>query len=108
MHLCAAECAADSFSSMNSVQQCVEHCTRDVNRGQNYVQNELSQFQDRLQRGVMLCQDKVKEKVGANPSEAEMRRHRAEFETCAVDCVNHHINQLPNLMEKIKKGLNQQ
>lgn len=107
MHLCAAECTADTVSSMNSVHQCVEHCARDLNRGQNYVQNELSQFQERLQRGVMMCQDKVKEKVSANPTEAEMKRHRSDFESCAVDVVNHHINQLPSLMEKIKKGLSQ-
>lgn len=92
---------------MNSVHQCVEHCTRDVNQAQNYVQNEMGQFQERLQRGVLLCQDKIKEKVGPSPTESDMKRYRAEFEDCAVDCVNHHINQLPSLMAKIKKGLDQ-
>jgi hypothetical protein len=74
---------------------------------QNFVQNEMGQFQERLQRGVLLCQDKIKEKVGPSPSERDMKRFRAEFESCAVDCVNYHINQLPSLMQKIKKGLDQ-
>ena len=107
MHLCAAECCSDSKASMTSVHACVEHCTRDVNTAQNYVQNEMGQFQERLQRGVLLCQDKIKEKVGPSPTEADMKRYRAEFETCAIDCVNHHISQLPSLMQKIKKGLDQ-
>lgn len=67
----------------------------------------MGQFQERLQRGVLLCQDRIKEKVGPNPTEADMKRYRNEFEDCAVECVNHHISQLPSLMEKIKKGLNQ-
>ena len=107
MHLCAASCCQDSTASMNSVHACVENCTRAVNVAQNFVQNEMGQFQERLQRGVLLCQDKIKEKVGPSPTEGDMKRYRAEFESCAVDCVNYHINQLPNLMQKIKKGLNQ-
>lgn len=107
MHLCAADCCSDSKASMSSVHACVERCTRDVNNAQNYVQNEMGQFQERLQRGVLSCQDKIKEKVGPSPTEAEMKRFRAEFEDCAVECVDYHIKQLPTLMEKIKKGLKQ-
>lgn len=106
MHFCAAECCSDSKASMNSVHSCVESCQRDITRAQEYVQSELAQFQDRLQRGVLLCQDRIKEKVGPNPSETEMKRFRGEFEECAVKCVDHHIGQLPTLMDKIKKGLN--
>lgn len=107
MHLCAADCCSDAKASMNSVHACVEHCARDLNKAQNFVQNELGQFQERLQRGVLLCQDKIKEKVGPNPTEADMKRYRAEFESCAVDCVNYHVNQLPSLKQKIKAGLDQ-
>ena len=78
-----------------------------MQQAQNFVQSELGQFQERLQRGVMLCQDRIKEKVGANPTDADMKRFRGEFEACAVKCVDHHIDQLPSLKDKIKKGLNQ-
>ena len=90
---------------MESVHQCVENCTRQLSQSQNYVQNELSQFQERLQRGILLCQDRIKEKVGPNPGEAELRHYKNEFESCAVQCVDYHINQLPSLMQKITKNL---
>lgn len=92
---------------MDQVMQCVERCSRDLSRGQNYVQNELTQFQERLQRGVLMCQDRVRESMSGNPTDSELRRHKADFEACAVACVDHHIGQLPSLMEKVKKNLNQ-
>jgi len=105
MHLCSADCCTDSTSSMESVHQCVENCTRRLSQSQNYVQNELGQFQERLQRGILLCQDRIKEKVGPNPNEAELKHYKNEFESCAVQCVDYHINQLPSLMQKITKNL---
>lgn len=105
MHTCAAECCTDRTSSMDQVHRCVESCTGSVTRAQNFVQNELNQFQERLQRGILSCQDKVKEKMSANPSDAEVRRYQSEFESCAVACVNQHIEKLPSLMDKIKSAL---
>jgi hypothetical protein len=106
MHTCAATCCADQIASIDQVQRCVENCSRDMTQAQNLVQNELGQFQERLQRGVLLCQDRIKEKVGPNPTEAEFRRYKGEFENCAVESVNYHLGQLPSLMEKLKKALN--
>lgn len=54
MHLCAAKCCDDKNGSIDSVQNCIERCSAPVNRAQQYVQKELSEYQGRLQRCVMV------------------------------------------------------
>ncbi|CAO1313745.1 unnamed protein product [Diamesa serratosioi] len=106
MHLCASNCCQDSTSSMDAVQGCVERCSNPVNRAQRYVQNELERFQGKLQRCVMDCNDKVKDKMpGGNPSESDIAKYTAEFERCAIKCVDNNVEILPSLFKTIKSVL---
>lgn len=102
MHLCAADCCNDKDMTVEDVHRCVEKCQAPTQRAQQYVQGELERFQDMLQRCVLQCQDEVKDKVGPNTSEADIRKYRGEFETCAIACCDKNINKLPGLMDKIK------
>ena len=103
MHMCAADCHADTLSNMDEVHRCVERCQQPAQRAQQYVQSELEHFQESLSRCVLQCQDEVKDKVcwrsyqealnificfevGPNTSEAEISKHRRDFETCAIAC----------------------
>merc|ERR1712179_322025 len=52
--------------------------------------------------GVFFNASEVKDKVGLNPTEAEISRHRKTFETCAIACCDKNIQKLPNLMIKLK------
>lgn len=72
MHLCAAKCCEDSTASLDRVQQCVEKCSMPLHNAQNYVQGELEGLQKRLQRCVMDCNDVIKDKMGPNPSDADV------------------------------------
>lgn len=54
MHLCAAKCCEDKYSSIDTVQGCVDRCSTPLNKSQRYVQTELEGFQGRLQRCVMV------------------------------------------------------
>lgn len=72
MHRCAARCCDDRNVSLERVQQCVENCSKPLNKSQAYIQHELEGFQNRLQRCVMDCNDKIKDMMGANPSETEV------------------------------------
>lgn len=72
MHLCAAKCCENSDASLDRVQHCVENCSVPLHNAQNYVQGELESLQKRLQRCVMDCNDMIKDKMGPNPSEAEV------------------------------------
>jgi Eukaryotic protein of unknown function (DUF842) len=65
-------------------------------------------FQGRLQRCVMQCNDDIKDKMGPNqPSETEINKFTAQFERCAVKCVDKHIDLLPSMLKSIKIVLKQ-
>lgn len=54
MHLCAAKCCDDKSSSIESVQRCVQNCSTGVTKAERYVHHQLQDFQNRLQRCVMV------------------------------------------------------
>ncbi|XP_011190659.1 protein FAM136A-like [Zeugodacus cucurbitae] len=105
MHLCAAKCCQDMNGSIDSVQRCVDRCSAPLTRAQNYVQHELGEFQGRLQRCVMQCNDDVKVKMPANPSESDIAKYTDQFERCAIQCVDKHVGLIPTMMKTIKSVL---
>ncbi|KAG0713193.1 Protein FAM136A [Chionoecetes opilio] len=132
MHLCAASCCEKKECSVDQVHRCIEGCSTPLTQAQSFVQNELSQFQERLQRCVMVCQDRVKEHVHADATETqEPQRHsslsfantagsvfrqaalgqngvsayKAEFEGCAMQCVDEHIHLMPSVKKRIASVL---
>lgn len=105
MHLCAAKCCENQTASLDSVQGCVERCSLPLTRAQNYVQNELQYFQKRLQRCVMDCNDSVRDRMPASPSNEDISKFTNEFEKCAKVCVDKHIGLLPNIVKQIKAAL---
>lgn len=72
MHKCAMQCCENSEATLDRVQHCVEKCSVPLHSAQNYVQNELETLQKRLQRCVMDCNDVIKDKMGPNPSDADV------------------------------------
>ncbi|XP_040156048.1 protein FAM136A [Anopheles arabiensis] len=105
MHDCAARCCKDSVSSMDTVQQCVERCSVPAQRAQQHVETEINSFNSRLQRCVMDCNDTIKDKMGPNPSEGDIAKYTAEFERCAIKCVDKHVAILPNMFASMRKVL---
>ncbi|XP_042243051.1 protein FAM136A-like isoform X2 [Homarus americanus] len=101
MHLCAAECCERKESSVDQVHRCIENCSTPLTQAQSFVQNELSQFQERLQRCVMVCQDRVRDQVTADTSESQVSVYKAEFEGCAMQCVDEHIQLMPSIKKRI-------
>ncbi|XP_055609538.1 protein FAM136A [Uranotaenia lowii] len=105
MHECAAKCCRDIGSSMDSVQRCVEHCSVPVQRAQQHVEQELGNFNNRLQRCVMDCNDTVKDKMGPKPSEDDISKYTGIFERCAIKCVDKHVELLPGLFKSMHQVL---
>lgn len=105
MHRCAATCCDNKTLTMQSLNRCVENCGTTVNKAQNYVQGELTRVQNRLQRCVMDCNDKLRDKLGPNPTQNEINKTTDEFETCATKCVDNYCDLLPALESSMKKVL---
>lgn len=61
MHSCAATCCENvkQQPSMDSVQSCIENCASPLLKAQDFMQQELGQFQMRLQNCVMVITARV-------------------------------------------------
>ncbi|KAG5876737.1 hypothetical protein JTB14_028611 [Gonioctena quinquepunctata] len=105
MHRCAATCCDNRESSLERVQKCVENCSVKITWAQSYVQRELEQLQNKLQRCVMDCNDDVRVKMGPNPSESEVDTFTAIFEKCATKCVDKQLEFMPSLFRRMKADL---
>uniref|UniRef100_U5EWL8 Hipothetical protein n=1 Tax=Corethrella appendiculata TaxID=1370023 RepID=U5EWL8_9DIPT len=105
MHYCAAKCCDNEQASLESVHRCIDRCSQPVNQAQEYVQKELEQFQGRLQRCVMSCNDDVKDKMPVKPTEEQISKYTGIFERCAVQCVDKHVDLLPSMFKTIKSVL---
>lgn len=105
MHKCAAKCCENTEDSMERVHGCVESCSLDLTRAQHLVQSELEGFQNRLQRCVLQCNDEAKDKMGAKPTDSQVRMYTKEFEACAVKCVDKHVALVPSMLKKMNEQL---
>lgn len=107
MHYCAAKCCENNDLSMDSVQNCVERCSQPLTRAQSYVQNQLQNFQKKLNHCVLECNEEIRDRMPVKPSQDEITKYTIEFQSCATGCVDRHISLIPNLIKKMKQTLSQ-
>ncbi|KAF8774737.1 protein FAM136A-like [Argiope bruennichi] len=105
MHRCAAKCCDNRSLSMEETHQCIESCSKTITEAQNFLQNELTNYQDRIQRCVMQCQDSIRDKVTPSTTEAEVSAFKKDFESCVVKCADTHIALIPSMLKRIKEVL---
>lgn len=105
MHRCSANCCENKTASIDDVQRCIESCAGPLTRAQTYMQQEVENFQERLNRCAMDCQDKVRDKLTADISETQKLQLRQEMEACVKKCADEHIRKLPELHKKLKTNI---
>ncbi|KAL2487593.1 Eukaryotic protein of unknown function [Forsythia ovata] len=97
---CAYECF-DRRRKQEEIGNCVEHCTVPVLTAQNLVENEMAKFQEKLNRSLMVCQDKFESaKVQQNRSDA-----MKDLESCVDQSIQDSIKMLPHLVGRLKASL---
>ncbi|XP_024360441.1 uncharacterized protein [Physcomitrium patens] len=97
------KCGYECFSKdKNQIQRCVERCSLPVERAGAILQNELNRFQERLQRSMMVCRDRVEISGGSVEDDASKMR---EMEVCMKTSVREQMKNLPKLAEHIKKQI---
>ncbi|KAI3511448.1 hypothetical protein L1887_18601 [Cichorium endivia] len=98
---CAYECF-DRRRRQEDISMCVENCSIPVLQAQNLVEGELAKFQERLNRSLMVCQDKFES--------AKLQKIRtdatSDMESCVNQSIEANIKELPHLVAKLKASLN--
>ncbi|KAF8730832.1 hypothetical protein HU200_016696 [Digitaria exilis] len=98
------KCAYDCFDrrrNQEGINNCVENCSVPVLTANNLVENEMAKFQERLNRSLMVCQDKFE---AAKLQKMKMDATQ-ELESCVNRSIDDSIRVLPHVVEQIKSSL---
>merc|ERR1711970_1395281 len=85
--------------------RCIENCNAPLTSSQKYVEGEISNFQNRLQRCAYQCQDDVRDRVTPSTSEQEMDGYKKQMEGCIVKCADDHINLVDSMLIRMRETL---
>lgn len=98
---CAYECF-DRRRNQEEISNCVEHCSVPVVKSQQHFENEMAQFQERLNRSLVVCQDKFEA--------AKLQKIRPEavneMESCVHKAIEENLNTLPHIVQRMKTAFN--
>ncbi|GLT91569.1 hypothetical protein SLE2022_094510 [Rubroshorea leprosula] len=94
---CAYECF-DRRRKQEEISNCVEHCSVPVLNAQQHFENEMAKFQERMNRSLMVCQDKFEA--------AKLQRVGTEaindLESCVNKSIEDNMKTLPHLAGRLQ------
>nr|CAD1819922.1 unnamed protein product [Ananas comosus var. bracteatus] len=98
------KCAYDCFDrrrKQDDINNCVEHCSVPVLNANNLVETEMAKFQERMNRSLMVCQDKFEQ--------AKLQKIKTDamndLETCVNQAIDDSISSLPHVVSRVKSLL---
>ncbi|CAN6908777.1 hypothetical protein Bca4012_097216 [Brassica carinata] len=95
---CAYECF-DRSRKQEEIANCVEHCSVPVVKSQQYFEGEMAQFQERMNRSLMVCQDKFEaSKLHKNRVDDAAK----DMEGCVNQSIEESLNTLPHIVQRMK------
>ena len=103
-YLDMAACCDKAGPAEAQLQQCLANASAPIQHADGLVKHEIGDFQARLQRGVQVCQDKLRDRLPAGATEVPARAQR-DFEGCVVGVLKEHSASLPALGKRITDGL---
>jgi hypothetical protein len=100
--LCSATCC-DTSSTHMKLNECVNTCEQRMINAESILQQELNQFQQRLQRCALSCRDNVMAKVNtaSPPNENQMKEFQSAVDKCVSTCIDESISSLGPLKKRV-------
>ncbi|KAJ4751372.1 Protein FAM136A [Rhynchospora pubera] len=97
---CAYECF-DRSRKQEEISNCVENCSVPVLNANNFVESEMAKFQERMNRSLMVCQDRFEN--------AKLQKIKTEaineLELCVSQAIDDSKRVLPHIADRIKSSL---
>lgn len=88
---------------MEDVQRCAHQTQAPLQHADQFLQNEMAQMQNRLQRCSMACQDEVQDRF---PNATQPHPQAEAFaEKCLISCVDKHMAMLKSMKYNIETKL---
>ncbi len=102
-HLKIADCYNNKVASAGEVEHCAQNCSDPMRQVQQLVQHELNQFQERIGRCTLACQDEANDAISYRGASQDVAQ--AQMLKCAAKCVDTHIAMLKAMQAKIEKDI---
>lgn len=99
-YLCAAKCC-DKAANTQQLHACIQDCERSVHAAQNAANQHVGQFQQRLQRCTVRCQDEAQEALPSSPSEAQLHTARVRGAAVCVRYIRPHRRGWPSAWARV-------
>ena len=103
--VCSLECIdkASRNATSDEIHHCMKKCQIPLERGQHLIQNEISRFQQRLQRAMVTCQDEANDlvtpDVHSNPD--KLRKIENKMGNCFAKTIQEHIGMIGDMKKRI-------
>ncbi|XP_010912767.1 uncharacterized protein [Elaeis guineensis] len=97
---CAYECF-DRRRRQEDINNCVEHCSVPALNANNLVETEMAKFQERMNRSLMVCQDKFEAAKLQQIKTSAMN----DLESCVNQAIDDNVKTLPHIVDRIKAAL---
>lgn len=98
-----AQCCNNSADSAQQIQNCIERASQKIQYIQRILENEMNDYQNRLSRCNMQCQDDANDKYrNADGSFSNPAAAQAMLLKCAGSCIDKHLAMLPTMRGKIE------
>lgn len=108
---CAVTCydKAGTRGSTEALENCVRSCQMPHQQSQNYVQQEVNQYQNRLNRAMQECSDRARDemKPGYENDAKAMAKVEDKLLRCMQKTVDEYIGMLKPLKSRILTTLQQ-
>ncbi|KAI4356377.1 hypothetical protein L6164_000404 [Bauhinia variegata] len=96
---CCYECF-DRSKRNEEISRCTENCSIPLSNAQQLCDSELAKFQEKLNRSLMVCQDKFESaKLQKKPGAVN------DMIACADESIEDGIKMLPHIANKLKASL---
>ncbi|RMZ92932.1 hypothetical protein BpHYR1_042216 [Brachionus plicatilis] len=103
MFRCNANCCDNPNISQTDLERCLETCSHPAVKAQQFMNQQMQEIQDRVQRCLMSCADEIKDKAMFN--KAEDLVNSAEMKKCSAKCEDEMLKILPNYTKKMREWL---
>mmetsp|Transcript_33615 Transcript_33615/g.79283 ORF Transcript_33615/g.79283 Transcript_33615/m.79283 type:complete len:153 (+) Transcript_33615:231-689(+) len=99
---CAVGCydKAGTSGPAESLESCTRNCQAPYQQSSNLIQQEVAQFQNRLNRNMQECQEKARDMI--SPGMEQDARAVSRVENALIKCMEQQVNDHIQLLQPMK------
>ena len=106
-YLRMAACFDSETASSQSIQNCTERSSHGIQQIHRLLDNEMKNFQSKLQRCGQVCQDEATDAMSYSSSPNKEYEATEMLRKCSARCVDKHIDMLKSLEGQIIRNVDQ-